>query len=152
MGALSAPTPGWALKSKGQGGHKFMKMSWAEYAKCLLERPPVFFYEHNPISDEIAKKFCVGCPVISPCLEHALRYDEYGVWGGTSERERNKIKTRRRVERLVLTPHISRRELKRPASAFLSSPVHISSRQSQIPEFFPRAVELPSLFGEGHRE
>jgi len=35
---------------------------------------------------------CTGCPVRAQCLEHALAHDErYGVWGGTSERERRRL-------------------------------------------------------------
>ena len=36
---------------------------------------------------------CAGCPVRAQCLEHALAHDErFGVWGGTSERERRRLK------------------------------------------------------------
>ena len=38
---------------------------------------------------ERAKAICLGCPVIDPCLRHALGVQEqYGVWGGLSEDER----------------------------------------------------------------
>lgn len=37
---------------------------------------------------------CHGCPFQKPCLEWALANGERGVWGGTSERERKRIKRR----------------------------------------------------------
>jgi WhiB family transcriptional regulator, redox-sensing transcriptional regulator len=39
-----------------------------------------------------AKKICLQCPVIEQCRERALDHREsYGVWGGLSEGERDKI-------------------------------------------------------------
>ena len=38
------------------------------------------------------KAVCTGCQVRGMCLDLALKYGEYGVWGGTSERERKAMK------------------------------------------------------------
>lgn len=35
---------------------------------------------------------CEGCPFQSPCLQWAIENQEYGVWGGTSERARKRIR------------------------------------------------------------
>lgn len=35
-----------------------------------------------------AKSVCDRCEVREPCLESAIHNDEYGVWGGTTEKER----------------------------------------------------------------
>ena len=35
---------------------------------------------------------CQDCPQQSPCLQYALDNNERGVWGGTSERQRKKIR------------------------------------------------------------
>lgn len=35
---------------------------------------------------------CKGCPVIKQCLEYALENHETGVWGGTSESQRQQMK------------------------------------------------------------
>lgn len=32
---------------------------------------------------------CDDCPVAQDCLEYALIYEEQGVWGGTTEKERD---------------------------------------------------------------
>lgn len=43
-----------------------------------------------------AKRRCEKCPVKTPCLDFALETkQDYGVWGGTSERERRRIRRRR---------------------------------------------------------
>ena len=40
-----------------------------------------------------AKKICAECPVQGECLEYALENSElFGVWGGMSERQRQRIR------------------------------------------------------------
>ena len=42
---------------------------------------------------EIARRICADCPVKEPCLEYALvTNQDTGVWGGTSEEERRKLR------------------------------------------------------------
>ena len=44
-----------------------------------------------------AKAYCWGCHHRLECLEYALANGEHwGIWGGTSERERRKIRKARR--------------------------------------------------------
>lgn len=48
---------------------------------------------------EAAKAICDRCPVQAECLDYAFRHGQhFGVWGGLSERERKKLKKRRRRE------------------------------------------------------
>jgi hypothetical protein len=52
------------------------------------------FYPHvnDAVGIEMAKSVCRECPIIGECLERALLNREWwGVWGGTSERERHKL-------------------------------------------------------------
>lgn len=66
-------------------------MTWQDDAKCRGMNPTVFFPEpghnHAPIF-----AICAACPVRTQCLQAALDGDEHGVWGGTSEAERTRIK------------------------------------------------------------
>jgi hypothetical protein len=40
-----------------------------------------------------AKAVCATCPVLWQCYEYAMTNDEeYGVWGGTTRRERQRLK------------------------------------------------------------
>jgi WhiB family redox-sensing transcriptional regulator len=39
-----------------------------------------------------ATAVCQDCPVIKPCLHFALKHHERGVWGGTSERQRRRMR------------------------------------------------------------
>ena len=63
---------------------------WVEQAACRGEDPKLFFPQLGENGVE-AKKICHRCPVRVECLEAALSLgvkDQYGVWGGMSERER----------------------------------------------------------------
>jgi len=65
---------------------------WMDGAVCARTDPEAFFPEAGSnIRD--AKKICLGCDVRAECLEYALRKNErFGVWGGVSERARNKMR------------------------------------------------------------
>jgi WhiB family redox-sensing transcriptional regulator len=72
---------------------------WRHRAACRKEDPDLFF----PIGStgpallqiEEAKAVCRRCPVIDACLQWALVHgEEAGVWGGTDENERRKLKRR----------------------------------------------------------
>ena len=46
-----------------------------------------------------AKAVCATCSVRSPCLQFALTTNqEFGVWGGSDEKERRALRRRRRAE------------------------------------------------------
>ena len=67
---------------------------WKPLAACLGTDPDIFFPEGTV--SPLAKQICGGCPVKEPCLEYALQNKEkFGIWGGTSERERRRIARQR---------------------------------------------------------
>ena len=71
---------------------------------CLKVDPDTFFPESPSTSSykelaayedkvKIAKEVCATCAFMDPCLAYALRTpNTLGVWGGTSEEERKRIK------------------------------------------------------------
>lgn len=70
---------------------------WKTKGQCRDVDPDVF-YPHDEQGVEVAKKVCRGCSVSRACLEFALNnHEDYGVWGGASERERRRIAKRRRL-------------------------------------------------------
>ncbi|MFZ4668462.1 MAG: WhiB family transcriptional regulator [Microthrixaceae bacterium] len=78
-----------------------MDTAWAGEAACRGLDPMIFY----PATDEeadTAKEICAGCPVQIECLEHAIGEREHnGVWGGATERERQRIIRRRRRQRAL---------------------------------------------------
>lgn len=39
-----------------------------------------------------AKSICKECPYVIECLTYAIKHDEMGIWGGTTEGERKRIR------------------------------------------------------------
>jgi WhiB family redox-sensing transcriptional regulator len=67
--------------------------SWMARAVCL-EFEPDWLYPAPKDKAGVAraKKICAGCPVQAECAAYALAHEEeFGVWGGLSERERHRI-------------------------------------------------------------
>lgn len=77
-----------------------MDRNWRRRAACVDEDPELFF----PVSEvgrgarqvNQAKAVCARCPVRERCLNAALDAGWTGVWGGTTETERTKLRRGRR--------------------------------------------------------
>lgn len=68
---------------------------WTDYAACAGVDPELFFPGRGE-SLRPARAVCARCVVRAQCLEHAITNEEHhGVWGGTSERERRRIRRQR---------------------------------------------------------
>lgn len=72
--------------------------AWQEQSNCREVDSDLFFLDplargkNKRDKENAAKKVCRGCPVITQCLSHALAVPEYfGVWGGMTADERNRI-------------------------------------------------------------
>lgn len=77
-------------------------------AKCAQSDPESFFSAELPFGnrkmrivylyEKEAKAVCSSCPYQARCLEYALKNpDEQGIWGGTTERDRQMFKRSSRV-------------------------------------------------------
>lgn len=69
MNSLDLPRPGW---------HR--------HAACRGVDPELFFPNRGENTQE-AKAICATCPVKAECHE-AGRFEHYGIWGGTTRKER----------------------------------------------------------------
>lgn len=82
---------------------------------CAQTDPEIFFPENLSEDDEstllkdkeesnqprillkTARQLCSSCEFKLPCLEYALTYPELdGVWGGTTKRERQDLRSRKK--------------------------------------------------------
>lgn len=65
---------------------------WMAQAACRNVKPDLFFPERGVDCGD-AKRVCFGCPVRAECLQYALDNGmRYGIWGGTSERDRRRMR------------------------------------------------------------
>jgi WhiB family redox-sensing transcriptional regulator len=53
--------------------------------------------QSNYVHLKAVKAVCDNCAMIEPCLEYALHTSVVGVWGGTTENERLKIRRERNI-------------------------------------------------------
>lgn len=44
-----------------------------------------------------ARKICSGCVVRRECLEWAIKHEDWGMWGGTTPRERANLRSARKI-------------------------------------------------------
>ncbi len=77
--------------------HDWDADDWRDRASCRDTDPDLFFPvgTTGPALEQIAaaKAVCRACDAQSECLEFALATNqEAGVWGGTSEEERRKLR------------------------------------------------------------
>lgn len=72
---------------------------WRDRALCTEVDMDLFFPESFDYWGSVAaKRICAGCEVKAECLDFALRkHITQGIWGGTSERERRKLRKERRL-------------------------------------------------------
>lgn len=64
---------------------------WAAYGSCRGQDPDLFFPGPDDDPSE-GLKICGGCPVREECLYWAFETRiAYGIWGGTTERERRRL-------------------------------------------------------------
>lgn len=82
----------WTLRNR--------HFDWMDHAECVGQTE-LFFKETRGYSGaqyQVAKDICAGCKVRVQCLEFAMDNDmQYGVWGGKTPAERNKILARRKT-------------------------------------------------------
>jgi hypothetical protein len=68
---------------------------WQPKGACAAVDPRIFFPEVGKPGNE-ARLICAGCPVRAACLAWAIAHPamtETGIYGGTSDRERRRIRT-----------------------------------------------------------
>ena len=70
-------------------------MPWADRGAC--RNSPVDFFDMAQEAE--AKAICATCPVLHHCLIWAIENDERGIWGGTSDRDRKRIRRRNSTSR-----------------------------------------------------
>ena len=67
-----------------------MGEDWKQAAACQGADTEAFYREGRRVSD--ALWYCRRCPVTAECLSYALEHEveflRFGVWGGTSARQR----------------------------------------------------------------
>lgn len=68
-------------------------------AACAETDPDAFFPDQGGTASRVLR-ICAGCEYRVECLQYALDHDEqYGIWGGTTGRQRRTMRPRQRPGR-----------------------------------------------------
>lgn len=67
------------------------RTDWREDALCP-EVDPEIFHPKQGESIGPAREVCMACPVRRECAEYAIPNEPWGVWGGLSQRERQRLR------------------------------------------------------------
>jgi len=83
---------------------KSLDISWRDEAACKSVPTEAFFPEEGGVPTTLAK-LCAGCPVRSECLDFAVSdWTIYGIWAGTDEKERRKMRQSRQENKAPASP------------------------------------------------
>ncbi|SDR71315.1 WhiB family transcriptional regulator [Actinopolymorpha singaporensis] len=127
--------------------------AWHLEAACV-HAPDGLFYgpEGEKPPERLAREaraleFCAACPVLEPCRTHALALPEtYGVWGGTTEANRNAVRRGRISASALPAPgpaRVTARASSLPAPESATATVQTSSLPA--PESATATVQTSSL-------
>jgi WhiB family redox-sensing transcriptional regulator len=93
MPSITSPAPAF-----DEPGDLFESRAFMDLGSCRGLDPDLFFPDRGSTVVP-AKAVCTDCIVRDECLDYALDNNErFGVWGGTSERERRRLRRTRRQE------------------------------------------------------
>jgi len=66
-------------------------MRWADDAACIGMDLDLFFPASSEYPDAVVAA-CKRCPVIAGCRDWALHNEDFGYWGGMTERARRRLR------------------------------------------------------------
>ncbi len=75
--------------------------NWQRFAACK-EMPKETFFDYE--GDQLrrvppeARQTCLDCPVRPSCYDHALKYEWYGFWAGTTRGQRIRLRKKLGIE------------------------------------------------------
>ncbi|MFE6031261.1 WhiB family transcriptional regulator [Streptomyces niveus] len=83
-----------ASGTPGEGNAVNAPSNWSGQGACRTITPDALFVQGQ--EQNRAKSVCLGCHVRTECLAYALdNREEFGIWGGMTERERRALLRRR---------------------------------------------------------
>jgi WhiB family redox-sensing transcriptional regulator len=83
-----------------------------ETRKCEGKDIEIFYYAESDNRkssyaakmEEKARNICGGCPMLKPCQDYAIKYEEYGFWGGLPAAARKLIRNKMGIK-IVVSKH-----------------------------------------------
>ena len=77
---------------------KYIDYSWQKLAACTGIDVNSFYVKKGRTNESVIFDVCDGCPVYKDCLDHALKFEEYGYWAKTGPVERVAMRKKLGIE------------------------------------------------------
>ena len=77
---------------------------------CFRLNPELFFPKGGGGVPPAAKAACAACPFLEGCLAYALTHVEAGIWAGTTEEQRQQLRTRYGIKAVTPTGLVAIRD------------------------------------------
>jgi len=74
-----------------------MIYDWRDDAACK-GKPLDWFYPLTNESNEEAMAICDDCPVRQECLDYGVKHEEFGIWGGMTAKDRQRLRKQMQIE------------------------------------------------------
>jgi len=87
---LAQPTERLSTENRDQLA-ELVSPGWWTDAPCAQADPDAWFPDVGDFASRQVLAICRSCPLRRACLAAALLQDEYGIWAGTTARDRNAI-------------------------------------------------------------
>lgn len=71
-------------------------ISWMVHGECVGDDRDLWFPDVGGPT-KAARAVCDRCSVRQECLEYALVYEEFGIWGGMSPDQRKRYRRERKL-------------------------------------------------------
>ena len=107
MSFRASPEPPYITAYKRSTSNNALSTAWMEKGECRKHSTDLdarkrltkmFYGERNKTETLAAKRMCAKCEVKEECLQYALDAPhDNGIWGGTTPRERFKIRRGQRT-------------------------------------------------------
>jgi len=101
--------------------------TWQAYASCSEIDLEAFFPAQGKKYGEELIGVCSGCAVNTECYNHALKYEEYGYWAGTTPKQRDALRRTLGIE-IVNISFYSQKNAQEDADKIEATRVKIKGR------------------------
>lgn len=68
------------------------RLSWITGKEACLGIDPELFFSTEAADQRDALAQCERCPTRQACFDHAMKYREEGIWGGTTDKQRDQFR------------------------------------------------------------
>lgn len=128
------------------------KQDWRLDGNCARDdgsnRDPMFFLGRGGSPMRTRQIYCNSCPVRQVCFEYALVHREVGIWGGTTDAQRELLGP-------ILRPSLERKARQegwleeRPREPIAPQPSYLGPTEFQLPQELLDDIDLNTYLQTG---